>query len=64
MCEFTVFLGKEAVCKDVVYAKVEAGKVFVKDVLGASEIFETCRIVEVDVTSERLTLASTKQIQR
>ena len=61
MCEFTVFLEKEAVCRDVVYAKVEAGKVFVKDVLGASEIFENCRIVEVDVTSERLTLASTKQ---
>ncbi|UCE29530.1 MAG: CooT family nickel-binding protein [Candidatus Bathyarchaeota archaeon] len=63
MCEFTVFLGKEAVCKDIVYAKVEAGKVFVKDVLGVSEVFENCQIVEVDVTSERLVIASTKQNQ-
>ena len=61
MCEFTVFIGKEVVYRDVVYAKVEADKVFVKDILGVSRIFENCRIVEVDVGSERLALASTKQ---
>ena len=60
MCEFSVFLGKEIVCSDVIYAKVEADKVFVKDVLGASKTFENCRIVEIDVSSERLTIASTK----
>ena len=61
MCEFTVFIGKEVVCKDIVYAKVEVDKVFVKDVLGVSKTFENYRIVEVDVGSERLALASTKQ---
>ncbi len=60
MCEFTVFLGKEIVHKDVIYAKVEADKVFVKDVLGASKTFENCRIVEIDVSSERLTIASSR----
>ena len=60
MCEFSVFLGKEIVCRDVIYAKVESDKVFVKDVLGASKTFENCRIVEIDVSSERLTIASTK----
>jgi len=60
MCEFSVFLGKEIVCRDVIYAKVEADKVFVKDVLGASKTFENCRIVEIDVSSERLTIAPTK----
>ena len=60
MCEFTIFLGKEIVYKDVIYVKVEADKVFVKDVLGASKIFENCEIVEIDVGSERLTIASSK----
>jgi len=63
MCEFTVFLGKEVVYKDVIYAKVEVDKVLVKDVLGASKTFENCRIIEIDVSSERLTIASAKQLQ-
>ncbi|UCG45420.1 MAG: CooT family nickel-binding protein [Candidatus Bathyarchaeota archaeon] len=60
MCEFTVFIGNEVVCTDVVYVKAEADRVIVKDALGASKTFEKCRIIEVDVGSERLALVSTK----
>jgi len=58
MCEFSVFLNKEIVCRDVVYAKTEGNGVLLKDVLGAGKTLENCRIVEVDVSSERLVLAS------
>jgi len=57
MCEFTVFLDKEIVCRDIVYAKTEGNKVLLKDVLSAIKIIENCKIVEVDVSSERLVLA-------
>ena len=56
MCEFTVFLGKEIVFRDVVYAKIEGNKVLLKDVLGVVKILENRKIVEVDVSSERLVL--------
>jgi predicted RNA-binding protein len=58
MCEFTVFLGKEIVFRDAVYAKLERGKLLLKDVLGVVKTLEDCRIVEVDVNSERLVLSS------
>ena len=58
MCEFTVFLNKEIVCRDVVYAKIEGDRVLLRDVLGVAKNVEDCRIVEVDVSSERLVLAS------
>ncbi|MDH5448434.1 MAG: CooT family nickel-binding protein [Candidatus Bathyarchaeota archaeon] len=58
MCEFTVFLNKEIVCRDVVYAKTEGKKVLLKDVLCVAKTMENCRIVEIDVSSERLILAS------
>ncbi len=58
MCEFTVFLNKEIVCRDVVYAKIEGNKVLLKDVLGVAQDFQNCKIIEVDVSSERLVLAS------
>lgn len=58
MCEFTVFLNKEIVCRDIVYAKTEGNKVLLKDVLGVAKTIENCRIVEIDVSSERLILAS------
>ena len=58
MCEFTVFLSKEIVCRDIVYAKVEGNKVLLKDVLGAAKTIVDCRIVEVDVSSERLVLVA------
>jgi len=59
MCEFEVVLNGETVYKDVIYAKVEGKNVIVKNVLGAVKKFENCYIAEIDVSSERLTLAST-----
>jgi len=60
MCEFSVLLKEKIVFKDAVYAKVEGSKVTVKDVLGHSEVFENCKIVEVNVNSEHLVLSTTK----
>ena len=56
ICKFTVFLGKEIVFRDVVYAKIEGNKVLLEDVLGVVKILENHKIVEVDVSSERLVL--------
>lgn len=58
MCEFSVFLNKEIVCRDIVYAKIEGKKVLLKDVLGATKTIDNCEIVEVDVSSERMVLQS------
>jgi predicted RNA-binding protein len=58
MCEFTVCLNKDIVWRDVVYAKQEPNNVLLKDVLGASKTIADSRILEVDVSSERLILAS------
>lgn len=58
MCEFKVTLDGEVVFEDVIYAKDEGGKVILKNVLGASKEVENCAIIEVDVGSERLALAS------
>lgn len=60
MCEFSVLLKGKTVFKDAVYAKTGGTKVVVKDVLGESKTFEDCKIVEVDVSSERLVLAPIK----
>ena len=59
MCEFSVLLKEKIVFKDAVYAKADGNKVTVKDVLGNSKVIENCKIVEVDVNSERLVLMST-----
>jgi len=59
MCEFSVLLKEKTVFKDAVYVKVDGSKVTVKDVLGNSRVFENCKIVEVDVNSERLVLSLT-----
>jgi len=59
MCEFKVILNGETVFKDVVYAKVKASSVAVKDVLGQCKEFRNCKISEVDVNSTRLVLSST-----
>ncbi len=58
MCEFTVILNGKAQFKDVLVAKAEGGKVVVKNVLGEVKTFEHCTIVEVDVNTAKLTLAS------
>lgn len=59
MCEFDVLLKQKTVFKDAVYAKADGNKVIVRDVLGESQVFENCRILEVDVGSERLVLSPT-----
>ncbi|GEM_PF-1220704 len=58
MCEFKVVLNERVVWNDVVYAKVENGKVILKNVAGQSKEFKNCKIVEVDVNTTRLVLAS------
>ncbi|KPV65165.1 MAG: putative RNA-binding protein [Candidatus Bathyarchaeota archaeon BA1] len=58
MCEFTVFIDGEIVFRDVIYVKTDGNKVVLKDVLGVSKEFEGCKIVEIDVSSERLVLSS------
>lgn len=58
MCEFTTILDGKTVFKDAVYAKMENNNVIVKDVLGQSKEFRSCRIIEIDVSSTRLVLSS------
>lgn len=60
MCEFTVQKEGKTVFKDVIYARAEGTKVTLRDVLGASKVLEDCRIAEIDVRSERLTLSPIK----
>jgi len=62
MCEFNVLLKDKKVFKDAVYAKADGDTVVVKGVLGDSKVFENCKIVEVDVNSERLVLSSTENL--
>ena len=61
MCDFNVFLERKIVFKDAVYVKADGNNVILRDVLGVSKTFEDCRILEVDVGSERLILSSTKK---
>lgn len=58
MCEFNVILNGKTVFKDVIYAKAESNSIIVKNVLGESKELKNCKIVEVDVNSTRLILAS------
>jgi predicted RNA-binding protein len=60
MCEFNVILDGKTQFKDVIYAKVEGDNVTVKNILGEAKEFKGCKIVEVDVNSTRLVLASIK----
>jgi predicted RNA-binding protein len=56
MCEFNVILNGKIQMKDVIYAKVDGGKVVVKDIMGDAKEFMNCRIAEVDVPNARLIL--------
>ena len=56
MCEFKVFLDGEKIMEDVIFAKVDGGKVSVIDVIGETKVFEGVDIVEVNVPSSRLVL--------
>jgi len=60
MCEFNVILNGKSQIKDIVYAKSENNTVTVKSILGEAKEFKNCRILEVDVNSERLVLQSVK----
>ena len=57
MCEFNVFLNEKKVFENATYAKAMGSRVLLRDVLGSSMELENCRIVEVDVRTERLVLA-------
>lgn len=63
MCEFKVIKEGATIYEDVVYVKVEGTRVTVKDVLGVPKVFDNCKIVEIDVGSERLVLSPTKGSQ-
>ena len=56
MCEFKVFIDGEKVMEDVIFAKVDEGKVFMRDVIGETKVFEGVDIVEINVPSTRLVL--------
>jgi predicted RNA-binding protein len=60
MCEFNVIMNGKSQMRDVVYARVEGGNVFVKTVLGETKEFKGCTIIEVDVNAAKLVLAATK----
>lgn len=57
LCELSVFIKGENVFKDVIYAKADGNRVILRDVLGASKVLEDCKILEIDITSERLILS-------
>lgn len=57
MCEFKVFLAGRLLLEDVVYAKVEGRDLVLRDVLGIQKTLTGLRIVQVDVSAERLVLA-------
>ncbi len=60
MCEFNVILDGKSQIKDIIYAKSANNNVTVKNILGETKEFKNCRILEVDVSSERLLLESMK----
>jgi predicted RNA-binding protein len=60
MCEFNVILNGKVEFKDVIYVKVEGDNVRVNSILGEGKEFKNCKIVEVDVNSTRLVLATLK----
>ncbi len=57
MCEFAVYLEGERVFEDAVFCRVEAGELLLKDILGQSQRFPRCRVVEVNVATETIVLA-------
>lgn len=64
MCEFKVILNGEEVFRDVVYAKADDEKVLVRDVMGETREFPSCRIIIVDVNNAQLILASSKALKQ
>jgi len=60
MCEFKVFLDDEKVFDDAIYLAWKDGNVVLRAVLGETKIVEHCRIVEVNVASQKVVLTSRK----
>ncbi len=56
MCEFKVLLDGKLIIGDVVYAKVEDGKVTLRDVIGLEKVIEGVEIIEVNVLRTQLIL--------
>ncbi|MEM2942082.1 MAG: CooT family nickel-binding protein [Candidatus Bathyarchaeia archaeon] len=56
MCEFKVFLENEAIFEGAVYARAAGSSVKLRDIIGYSKEIGNVKIVEVDVTKERLVL--------
>jgi predicted RNA-binding protein len=56
MCEFNVILNGTIQTRDIIYAKQEGANVVVRDVMGAPQTFQNCKIQEVDVANARLVL--------
>ncbi|MBS7622315.1 CooT family nickel-binding protein [Candidatus Bathyarchaeota archaeon] len=56
MCEFRVLLENETIFEGAVYAKATGSSVKVRDIIGSSREIGNVKIVEVDVTKERLVL--------
>ncbi|MCW4029845.1 MAG: CooT family nickel-binding protein [Candidatus Bathyarchaeota archaeon] len=56
MCEFDVIADGKVQFKDVIYTKVDADKVVVKNILGQAKEFAGYKIVEVDVPNTRLVI--------
>jgi len=56
MCEFKVFLDNEKIFDGAVYAKATGSTVEVRNIIGSSNKIENAKIVEVDVTKEKLIL--------
>ncbi len=58
MCEFTVYLDGTKIFEDAIFCRVLNGKLLMKDILGQTKELTNCHIAEVDVTKEKLVLAS------
>lgn len=60
MCEFTVIIDGKIQFRDVIYSKVDAEKVTVRNILGQSQEFQGYKITEIDVPNTRLVLTALK----
>lgn len=56
MCEFKVLIDGKEFFQDVIYAKLEGNNLILRDVIGTIRNIPNVRIVEVDVSSEKLVL--------
>jgi predicted RNA-binding protein len=56
MCEFKVFLEGKEVFQDVIYVKMEGNNLILRDVMGVTRNVPNSKIVEIDVSAERLVL--------